>query len=93
MVSEDFDICKFCKSYPPSSGDGKACCVCAASGRKTETNADRIRAMSDEELAVVIMCPHEIDPALCAGKSCISCCLDWLQQPVEEGGHACKNDM
>ena len=49
------------------------------------TNADRIRAMSDEELADVIAngvgcvlkAPH------CMDVDCTSCILKWLQQPAE----------
>ena len=53
------------------------------------TNADRIRAMSDQELAGVIMCPMEINSIkdLCAknpGHTCVECSLQWLQEPAEE---------
>lgn len=49
------------------------------------TNADRIRAMSDEELAEVIMCPYGSEPDLCCTKgTCLECCEKWLQQPAEE---------
>lgn len=51
------------------------------------TNADRIRAMSYEELSVFIMCPAEYD--LCFNKerecngemnrNCRKCTLKWLQ--------------
>ena len=49
------------------------------------TNADRIRAMTDDELADVIAngvgcvlkAPH------CMDVDCTSCILEWLQQPVE----------
>ena len=55
------------------------------------TNADRIRAMSDEELAEFIdRCEmNDIDYAktfcdLCNGQyECDQCRLDWLQQPAE----------
>ena len=58
---------------------------------KTITNADRIRAMSDEELAEFIYrCEmSEIDYAktfcdLCNGQyECGQCRLDWLKQPAE----------
>lgn len=51
------------------------------------TNADRIRAMSDEELAVVIMCPHESEQTLCTRpEDCLSCCIEWLKQPAKEDG-------
>ena len=45
-----------------------------------KANADRIRAMSDEELAEIIMCPYDTDPDLCTGKGCLECSLEWLQQ-------------
>ena len=65
-----------------------------------KTNADRIRAMSDEELATHL---HDIgwDCHLCAehgrldnepllrgekcDEKCVEHCLEWLQQPAEEG--------
>lgn len=54
-----------------------------------QSNADRIRAMSDEELAVMFFnyhfsftCPeqgrHECK------ESCMDCWLDWLKEEVEE---------
>ena len=56
-----------------------------------KTNADRIRAMSDEELAEWIWgvaCPGF--PATCFGscpegqeKSCSECWLEWLKKEVE----------
>ena len=50
------------------------------------TNADRIRAMSDEELAEVLAfglgcllkAPH------CMDTDCRPCYLKWLKQPAEE---------
>ncbi len=67
------------KAYPPYLDYPKP--------RKTTTNADRIRAMSDEELAKlfdsddVICPPNHID---CTEK-CTECFLKWLQQPAERG--------
>lgn len=60
---------------------------------KPITNADRIRAMSDEELAEFIdRCEmNDIDYAktfcdLCNGQyGCDQCRLDWLQQPAKGG--------
>ena len=59
-----------------------------------QTNADRIRAMSDEELAEFLApsftcyaCPSR---ALCDksdGKDCNQGFLEWLKQPYEEGLH------
>ena len=51
---------------------------------KPQTNADRIRAMSDEELAEFISscgCP---DHAKSCMASCTDCTLKWLKQPAEE---------
>lgn len=56
-----------------------------------QTNADRIRAMSDEELAIMLMCPAEYDESFnknkdCNGemnKNCKECTLNWLQSEAE----------
>ena len=49
-----------------------------------QTNADRIRNMTDEEMVGVIHCPLvEIDGCH-TGKSCALCILRWLRSPVEE---------
>ena len=66
---------------------GEDMCKC----REPMTNADRIRAMSDEELAEFIdRCEmNDIDYAktfcdLCNGQyECDQCRLDWLKQPAE----------
>lgn len=54
-----------------------------------QTNADRIRAMTDEELAneiikIVAFCApgHRPSPDCCC--NCQKCWLDWLKSPVEE---------
>lgn len=54
--------------------------------RKKQTNADRIRAMTDEELARVIAYACDCDLVSgfsCHGKCC-DCILDWLKQEAEE---------
>lgn len=52
---------------------------------KVATNADRIRAMSDKELAFAIMCPRDMgaDITTCAD-TCMECSLRWLQEPAKE---------
>ena len=52
---------------------------------KPKTNGDRIRAMTDEELAKILNggCPQ--GGAKCHG-SCETCWLDWLRSPVESEG-------
>jgi hypothetical protein len=51
---------------------------------REKTNADRIRAMSDEELAAIIRCPYATYPDICRTPStCLDCCEEWLKQPAE----------
>ena len=52
------------------------------------TNADCIRSMSDEELAMNIMCPNEnglgeIECDKSESCNCYECILKWLQSEVE----------
>ena len=55
------------------------CPVCGHKTNMPQTNADKIRAMSDEELARWL--EYE------GGGACAEMCgwLNWLQQPAEEG--------
>jgi hypothetical protein len=51
------------------------------------TTADRIRAMSDEELAKLLKsggCPS-IDHTACYEMTCDGCWRDWLRQPAGGG--------
>lgn len=55
------------------------------------TNADRIRSMSDEELAELLFlqrkCPPEKKHITCGTTgTCDECWTDWLRQPAEEAG-------
>lgn len=54
--------------------------------RKPQTNADRIRAMSDEELVRWVgldSCPKD---AVCTlPVNCEKCWLNWLRQPAKDG--------
>ena len=91
-----YDNCKDCHSRCVHAGkDRKFVCIngvsCKITTGKSQTNADRIRAMSDEELAEFIdRCEmNDIDYAktfcdLCNGQyECDQCRLDWLKQPAE----------
>ena len=60
---------------------------------KTKTNADRIRAMSDEELAKLLLdgcrgskCDDQPQNEW-GSVNCFQCRLEWLQQPAEEDKH------
>lgn len=55
--------------------------------KKQQTNAQKIRSMTDEELAKILgdkcICPPTGDcPKMCG--DCDICWLEWLQQPAEE---------
>ena len=70
--------------------------------QKPMTNADRIRAMSDEELAQALY--NGLDAEYCTNdpvcadlfdsddgipeEKCIACALRWLRQPLKENNHA-----
>ena len=71
--------------YNSNSRDNEPCCRCDS----RQTNADRIRNMSDEEMANTLFnsclevmnigeCPNVDDVGMC--KKCI---LDWLQSEAE----------
>ena len=51
------------------------------------TNADRIRAMSDEELANIMagtpICKERYMDCIKYGRDCEPCLLEWLKQPAE----------
>ena len=66
------------KNYPPYLDYPKP--------HKAMTNAQKIRVMSDEELAEVIACPKGLlDRMDCFddNRDCKHCALDWLKQPAE----------
>ena len=71
----------------------KRCIACEGTGLilYTETNADRIRRMSDEELAKFIATPCQCEVRQkrdgfreCGNDLCLQYLLKWLQQPAEE---------
>lgn len=53
--------------------------------RKPQTNADRIRNMTDEELAKVIGEDPHCQMTKCTFSNCYECTLKWLQAEVKEG--------
>ena len=84
--------CERCKKYDDCSTGSGLIWPCGAYDPKSVSNGDRIRAMSDEELAEK-MCGHAIDTIcdiVCDGEcctgtedGCIAKLLDWLKQPAE----------
>ena len=67
------------------------CPVCGAEMRvgTDMTNADRIRAMTDEELAEFLCCPQSVCPVddceECYDDKCQKCVLKWLKKEAEDG--------
>lgn len=57
-----------------------------------KTNADRIRAMTDEELAYMLVdigecdrrCPAKTDTCIFSDSTCRMAWLDWLKQEVDD---------
>lgn len=58
-------------------------------GEKPQTNADRIRGMTDEELAELfknLCCPYSLGGKVdcnIENRGCGNCWLSWLKAPVE----------
>lgn len=103
-------ICKECANYDHKNlKHSKACENCVTEHREDgtesdpsnwralpQTNADRIRAMSDEELAkwLLDVMSHKVacfgegafpyTPCRNTGHDCVKCGVDWLKQPAEE---------
>lgn len=69
--------------------DGKVAYVPAVVNAKLTkpSRADRIRAMSDEELAIEMTakggCPHDCEEPENMETDCVKCWLDWLKEEVE----------
>lgn len=90
------DNCNNCYNfilYPYST----TCLECGGSpkNRKPLTHADRIRSMSDEELAAMLAWPYIASPSWCAEHTtcpyigedptpCNKCALGWLKQEATD---------
>lgn len=73
--------------HTENSVSARGCLTCNCDGfiDVPMTNADRIRAMSDEELAVVIAqgVGCVLTAPNCRDDDCTPCVLKWLKQPAE----------
>lgn len=83
------DLCSGCTAECRHHRDTNEIIVKCGAYKPPTTNSDRIRAMSDEELAATMMCPNEMGMADIPcdhsdQKNCYRCLLDWLRQPEEE---------
>ena len=76
-----------CRKYPPEEGY-VGWCVLGPCSHETPSNGDRVRAMSDEEIAKLFYAncpPKRISTDICDSMNdCTECWLDWLNQPAKE---------
>ena len=79
----------YCKKF--SDEEVVSWCVMSPCKDEKPSNADRIRSMTDEELAVKLAgnaCPpnhkNPITECEVTGHPCYECWLDWLKQEVSE---------
>ena len=78
-----------CKKF--SDDEVTSWCIEGPCKYKTPSNADRIRAMSDEELAKFIpdwsytnACKCDEQPYVDCNNECWKCVAEWLKQPAQE---------
>lgn len=79
-------ICITCKADCHNAGTTSKIVDCSQyKPGRVLTNADRIRAMSDEELSRQFgaQCPKKVKRV--CDERCHLCWLEWIQQPVAEG--------
>jgi len=75
----------FNDGYEKGKADAEAYMLHCGDTDEPQTHADRIRTMSDEELAEFLGCDpmHDICPNNChddLDRQCKACVLDWLRQ-------------
>ena len=85
--------CDNCKKHDDCASGSGLVWPCGAYAPKIVTNADRIRAMSDEELATFISeIADNCETSTSCHQHCYGCdveyceyrmCLNWLRQPTE----------
>ena len=83
-VCDTYPVCKRSCEYFDDSGGKHIADLCS---KRITTNADRIRSMSDEELAELVgkyvycgLCPLK---HRCVAGECNKTVMEWLKQPVE----------
>lgn len=101
-MNDDWSFCADCKYY---DRDKRWCelfkrtmmCGCQyGADRKPSNNYERLKAMSIDELAVVIAWPYVASPPWCAEHEtcpyisedptpCDKCALEWLKEEVADG--------
>ena len=86
------NLCDSCRADCRHERNPREIVIKCGAYKPPMTNADRIRAMSYEELAEFLCHFRSDDAATCSGCKSEHYCrpghngmIDWLQQPVEEG--------
>ena len=91
--------CRICENrYCSHSGEARFIAACSGYTvpKKPQTNADRIRAMSDGELAAWLMALSCICECCARVEECIDVpgyneckkgATEWLKQPAKDGGN------
>ena len=83
IIDENINPCRGCPDYDEDGCKSNGGCG------SPQTNADRIRAMTDKELAEFIeyltsgcdyMCPECYAKKFCTSGGCYSAWLDWLKK-------------
>ena len=89
----EFVDCRTCKTDCVRADGNYGYTFCDKYTHPPMTNADRIRAMSDEELGILI-CKHALSCGCCVGVELCNSddgiangAVKWLQQPAEEDDH------
>ena len=85
-MNEDCPFCRYEKSEENCRG-----CFEGSNYRPKQTNADRIRSMTGEELADMFVdiaecdrrCPAKLGDCIFSDSSCRSAWLDWLKQEAD----------
>ena len=81
--------CDNCKKHDDCATGSGLVWPCGAYVPKVITNAERIRAMSDDDLCELLMGDPPCDRIVCPHREglfeCRKCVFNWLQQPAEGG--------
>ena len=71
----------YCKKF--SDKEVTSWCIQSPCKDEKPSNADRIRSMTDEELAMIIACQDHKQGDECIDASCKDCLLEWLKQEAD----------
>ena len=85
LMPSKIKCCHNCKKDAAKCGNWHKCGVdCEKWEAPIQTNADRIRAMNDEELVNIVPCPLGFSMFRCTkNQKCKDCKKEWLKEPAE----------